>query len=287
MWKEYNRRNKNIKRRWRSRYKSHNRAGAHKMKMIVLLVMLVALLVGLVIYAGSCIRDLAGQEQESVVNMNTIDSVQITPTPSPIPTPEPQIPCVILDAGHGGMDGGTYNGDIIEKDINLGIVQYIKEILEENEIKVVLTRTQDELIELQERTAAANEAEGDLFVSIHCNYYEDDAAVYGLECYSCPGQEESADFSNTIISAMKKMEEVKVRSAREAEYYVLKYTNMPAVLVEVGFLSNKAESEKLNTPEYQQTLAQGIADAVLEKIEQMTENEKEDAAGSAVDGISR
>ncbi len=273
MWKEYNRRNKKIRRRWRSRYKGYNRRNTGRYKMIALLAVFMAVLIFLVIYAGSCIRDLANPEDEAVVgSLDVLSSVEIMPqataTPQPTSTPVPEDKTIIvLDAGHGGVDGGTFGGDIIEKNINLAIVKYIQEILAEEDVEIILTRTEDELMELQDRVKVADDAKADLFVSIHCNFYEDDERVSGLECYSCPGKEESAVLSETLIAVLKEVEAIKVRSAKEAEYYVLKHTDMPAVLVEVGFLSNKAEREKLNSADYQKIVAQGLAEGILLYLE--------------------
>ena len=94
---------------------------------------------------------------------------------------------IFLDAGHGGSDGGTFSGDVIEEDINLSVVLRMKEFLEEKGAEVVLTRDSDETVSLSERAQTANRTDADLFVSIHCNYYEDDASINGLECYYYDG----------------------------------------------------------------------------------------------------
>ena len=99
--------------------------------------------------------------------------------------------CVVIDAGHGGSDGGTVSGDVIEKDINLSVALKLKAILEVNDIKVIMTRSNDEKVSLAQRAAAANDFHADFFISLHCNYYEDDNRVAGLECYyNSPEDEE-------------------------------------------------------------------------------------------------
>ena len=80
--------------------------------------------------------------------------------------------CVIIDAGHGGSDGGTVSGKIIEKDINLSVALKLKTILEDNNIEVILTRNSDEKMSLAQRTSVANDSNADFFISLHCNYYE-------------------------------------------------------------------------------------------------------------------
>lgn len=97
---------------------------------------------------------------------------------------------VVLDAGHGGEDGGTVEQTAMEKEINLAVVLKMRELLENQDIRVVLTREQDMFMKLEERVQVANGEKADLFVSIHCNYYEKDSSIYGLECYYCKGAEE-------------------------------------------------------------------------------------------------
>ena len=145
--------------------------------------------------------------------------------------------CVIIDAGHGGSDGGTVSGKIIEKDINLSVALKLKTILEDNNIKVVLTRSSDENISLAQRTSIANESNADFFISLHCNYYEDDAQIAGLECYyNSPDATESKAYAESIIHAVSLSNDVKTRYAKTGNYYVLRNTQIPAVLVEMGFL---------------------------------------------------
>ena len=95
---------------------------------------------------------------------------------------------IVLDAGHGGNDGGTFQGKVVEKNITLSVVGYMQQFLEEEGWDVVLTREKDAYVPLEERTYIGNHSDADLFVSIHCNYFEDDSAVSGLECYYCEGE---------------------------------------------------------------------------------------------------
>lgn len=197
-------------------------------------------------------------------------TVNPTETPTEAPTEEPlkelveeNLGCLVLDAGHGGKDGGTFNGDILEKDINLAVVQYIKEALEEANIEVILTRSTDDFLDVPERSDFANQKEADLFVSIHCNFFEDDASVSGLECYYYEENKGGQAFAESMIEVLKENKDIKVRSAKHGNYYVLKYTEMPSILVELGFLSNNAESEKLNSADYQELLAEEIAKGIL------------------------
>ncbi len=175
--------------------------------------------------------------------------------------------CVVIDAGHGGSDGGTVSEKIIEKDSNLSVALKLKTILEDNNIEVILTRNSDEKMSLAQRTSVANDSNADFFISLHCNYYEDDAQIAGLECYyNSPDATESKAYAESIIHAVSLSNDVKTRDAKTENYYVLRNTQIPAVLVEMGFLSNYSESQKLLSDDYQEILAQRMAEGIFNKI---------------------
>ena len=116
---------------------------------------------------------------------------------------------------------------------------------------------------LSRRTSVANDSNADLFISLHCNYYEDGAQITGLECYySSPDATESKVYAESIIEAVSLSDDIKVRDAKSESYYVLLNTQMPAVLVEMGFLSNYSERQKLVSDDYQETLSQKIAEGI-------------------------
>lgn len=175
--------------------------------------------------------------------------------------------CVVIDAGHGGVDGGTVGGDVIEKDINLSVALKMKAILEENDVEVILTRSSDADVSLSERTTAANQANADFFISVHCNYYEGDSSIAGLECYyRSPEATESKAFAESIIKAAASSDDIIVRDAKTEGYYVLNHTQMPAVLVEMGFLSNYSECQKLASSEYQDILSEKLVEGILREL---------------------
>ena len=202
-----------------------------------------------------------------------VQSVQI---PTPEPTQEPlnevlleKIGCIVLDAGHGGVDGGTFYKDVIEKNVNFSVVLYMQEYLEENGVEVILTRSEDVFIELPERTEIAkqNAEVADLFVSIHCNYFEDNVTVNGLECYYFAEDRTSETYAEKMIKSLVKNKELKVRGTKEGDYYVLKHNELPALLVEMGFLSNKEERNKLNDDTYQKMLAEELSIGIIEILQ--------------------
>lgn len=181
--------------------------------------------------------------------------------------PEQEKYTVVLDAGHGGEDGGTVEQTATEKEINLAVVLKMRELLENQGICVVLTREQDIFIRLEERVRVANGEKADLFVSIHCNYYEKDSSIYGLECYYCKGAEDGKYYAERILDTIEKSGEIVSRNAKPSGYYILKNTTVPAVLVETGYLSNYNERNQLISGEYQGKLAQELVEGIVEGLE--------------------
>ncbi len=185
--------------------------------------------------------------------------------------------CIILDAGHGVSDGGTQalgvvskNGlrmDVVEKEINLSVVLRMKTLLEELGLEVVLTREADETLSLDERVRIANSKDADLFVSIHCNYFEDDDSVSGLESYYFDGSDSGKWYAEKILEKIEAGGMIETRNAKESDFYVLKKTKIPAVLVELGYLSNAEECQLMAGEEYQETLAKELVSGILEALE--------------------
>lgn len=173
---------------------------------------------------------------------------------------------VMLDAGHGGKDVGTSVGRTEEKNVTIAVVQKMQDMLEEAGVVVLLTRDGDERVRLPERADAANRSEADLFVSIHCNYYEKDSAIRGLECYYQEDSEKAKQYAENIIHKIKQNENTAVRSAKTEDFYVLENITMPTILVELGYFSNRAEYRKLISEEYQEELAEALVESILETM---------------------
>ena len=208
-------------------------------------------------------------EHDKFTNEADTEDIYADNDTTPVTSAKYNVPafCVVIDAGHGGSDGGTVSGEVIEKDINLSVALKLKAILEDNNIEVVLTRSSDENISLAQRTSIANESNADFFISLHCNYYEDDAQIAGLECYyNSPDAMESKAYAESIINAVSLSNDIKARDAKAEGYYVLRNTQMPAVLVEMGFLSNYSERQKLLSGDYQEILSQRIAEGILQEL---------------------
>ncbi len=167
---------------------------------------------------------------------------------------------VVLDAGHGGVQSGCAFDGVLEKDITLAVTLLAAEKLRAEGVTVILTREDDTDVSLDERCRIANDAGADLFVSVHCNSYED-SSINGLESYYHNGKK-GQRLAEYILAAAGELG-VKTRSVKDANYQVIRDTVMPASLVEIGFLSNPAERARLQSEAYQDTIAQAIADGVL------------------------
>lgn len=170
---------------------------------------------------------------------------------------------VVLDPGHGGSDPGAIVGDAQEKDINLAIALLVREQLAEQEgIVVLMTREQDVYPSLTDRTDFANREKADLYVSIHANSLEDDSYA-GIITFYHPDKRTSRTPAEMIQAAVTAASGGVDRGVRSEDYAVLRDTDMPAVLVETGFMTCPDELALLTDADYQQRLAQGIAQGIL------------------------
>lgn len=168
---------------------------------------------------------------------------------------------IVIDPGHGGMDGGCVADDIVEKDINRKIAYRVMQKLRIRGYKVVLARKGDEFIDKEERVKAANEKDARLYVSIHQNHCETDS-VAGIETWY-DGDDETGD--SMRLARLVQQETIKATGAvnrelvSDPELCVTSKSNMPSCLIETGFLSNRKERNKLATAEYRDQIAEGIA----------------------------
>ncbi|MDR1917899.1 MAG: N-acetylmuramoyl-L-alanine amidase [Christensenellaceae bacterium] len=167
---------------------------------------------------------------------------------------------VVLDAGHGGFDAGAVNGDRYEKTDNLRMAQAVGGILQRSGINVIYTRTGDDYISLGERANIANNSNADMFVSFHRNSAVSPDAN-GFENFVAPtASAKSKQWAKTVYDAVANTNIFTNRGLKEANYYLLKNTKMPAQLLELGFISNDGDNEKFDTNfnRLAETIAAGI-----------------------------
>lgn len=173
-------------------------------------------------------------------------------------------PLVYIDPGHGGSDPGASGNGIIEKHYVLDLGLRVKQKLEAKGIEVAITRTDDTYVSLNDRAIRSNNIGADAFVSIHAN-----AAVstaYGIETfyYKDIGNPLATSLQNKLINYTGAYN----RGVKKDNFYVVTYTNMPSALVEVGFMTNKGDADKLKTPEYQEKLVNAIVDGTVKYLEE-------------------
>jgi len=170
---------------------------------------------------------------------------------------------VFIDAGHGGSDPGAVRFGLQEKDANLDIALRLKSKLEANGFAVVMTRTDDRYFSLDDRVNMANSSGADIFLSIHNNAALSQYA-HGTETFWCSnGVSGSSQFASLVQSNLVSQIGRANRGVKTANFRVIKYTNMPAALVECAFVSNPTESELLKTAGFREKCAVGLYNAIV------------------------
>lgn len=190
---------------------------------------------------------------------------------------------VIIDAGHGGADGGasSKSGDL-EKDINLSIAQKLKEMLEVAGVNVRMTRSSDisihdddantirkqKVSDLNNRLKIANEDASNILISIHQNNFSDKKYSGAQTFYStnCPESKQIAECIQNSFRKLLQPENYRAIKPAGKDIYLLSNAEVPAVIVECGFLSNDDEAKKLKNPEYQGQAAFSICCGFLEYL---------------------
>ncbi|MDS1003616.1 N-acetylmuramoyl-L-alanine amidase [Clostridium sporogenes] len=176
---------------------------------------------------------------------------------------------VVVDAGHGGYDSGAVGPTgIKEKDVTLKVALKLGKILENNGVKVIYTRTSDnvswpsnESQDLAARVAIANSNKTDLYVSIHTNSFN--GSANGTETYYYDGSAKGKETAEKVQKELVNSIGLYDRGVKTAGYYVLKNTISPSILVELGFIDNRNEEILLNSDWFQQKCAEAIAKGIL------------------------
>jgi N-acetylmuramoyl-L-alanine amidase len=210
---------------------------------------------------------------------------------------------VVIDAGHGGHDTGAIGRrGTREKDVTLSIARRVSELLADRGLEVILTRDEDSFVSLEDRARIANEAKGDLFISIHCNAASD-RRIRGVETFTLnvasdrysirlaarenaqsekslsdlqfiladlatrAHTEESERLAervqkSVVASLSREYPGIEDHGTKQALFYVLLGAKMPAILVETSFLSHLEEEKRLASRAYQSDLAEAIASGV-------------------------
>ncbi|MBD0335718.1 MAG: N-acetylmuramoyl-L-alanine amidase [Cyanobacteria bacterium Co-bin13] len=203
--------------------------------------------------------------------------IAVPPTPATPPTPRPAAPppsvrnerrVVVIDPGHGGVDPGAVGiGGLQEKQVIFPISLRVREILESQGVTVIMTRYDDRTVELQPRVDVAERANATVFVSIHANAISlSRPEVNGTESYYA--SESGRRLAATIHASMLAATGMNDRGVRQANFFVIRRTSMPATLLELGFVTGAQDAPRLRDPAWQETMANAIARGILQYLQQ-------------------
>ena len=185
---------------------------------------------------------------------------------------------VILDPGHGGHDNGASFGELYEKDIVLNIAKKTGEILEENDIEVIYTRSDDSALgddekeDLANRVNISNSVNAEYFISFHINDYDEYTygyeEVYGFEVWTDYNNTESLNLGQSIENNLDMLNYTECRSMLDGSesLYIIRENEVPSVLIEFGFMSNYNDRIYLSNEYNQELLAEAVATAIIENI---------------------
>ncbi|MEM7145381.1 MAG: N-acetylmuramoyl-L-alanine amidase, partial [Verrucomicrobiota bacterium] len=190
---------------------------------------------------------------------------------------------VVIDAGHGGKDGGAQGSGLLEKKMTLDVAQRVRRELAKRGIRSVLTREEDETLSLSDRVKISDQYRDAIFVSVHFNT-SSTPSVSGLEVYhtspksletlvalkkrfQLPREEKLEDDRNRVLAeamqaSVARTTDVRDRGVRNRSFYVTRNAMAPSVLVECAYLTNKGEAGKVKNPHFRNRISQGIADGV-------------------------
>lgn len=223
------------------------------------------------------------QPSQQLVSVNLVrDQAIAVPPPStsgpatpPYNTPSYTFPqdgnervVVVIDPGHGGPDPGAVGiGGLQEKGVVLSISTQVAALLEQQGIMAVLTRPDDRDLDLQPRVDLAEQVGADLFVSIHANAIDmSRPEVNGLETYYY--SDAGLRLARVLHNSMVSMGEQEDRGIRQARFYVLVNTSMPAVLLETGFVTGAEDAALLADPSFRSRMAEAIASGIAQYVRQ-------------------
>jgi len=199
-------------------------------------------------------------------------------------------PVVVLDAGHGGIDGGAESEDgLVERDVNLAIVLELQKLLKKEDIKVVLTRSSDAALcgesggtirthkvqDMYERKRIIDESEADLTISVHLNSFFQDTSVKGAQVfYTSYASDEIVNKSRTAagiiqseLNSSVNVDKKRTEMAKN-DVFILKEAQTPVVIAECGFLSNPDDAQALGGKEHQVKIAKSLKSGICKYLQE-------------------
>lgn len=170
---------------------------------------------------------------------------------------------VYIDPGHGGVDSGAVGNGLLEKDLNLDISLKQKNLFERLGHVVRMSRAVDKVVSLEARANDANSWGADVFISNHINA----GGGTGVEVWHSILGGKSKEYASSVEESLRKVltsRGLKTREGRNGDYlFVIRETNMPAILIEFGFIDNAVDTEKLKREEIRQRLAEAVVSGIL------------------------
>lgn len=188
-------------------------------------------------------------------------------------------PVIVIDAGHGGEDGGASANGLLEKDINLSIALKLRDMLTVSGYKVVMTREDDvsvydstadttrekKVSDLKNRVKIINDSKNNILVSIHQNKFEQ-SQYFGTQMFYSKNNPKSAVLAEELrksVTGFLQPDNKRELKQADSSIYILDKAEVPAVIVECGFLSNEDEAKKLADSDYQQKMAFSIYSGIM------------------------
>jgi len=174
---------------------------------------------------------------------------------------------ILIDPGHGGTDPGASRKGVMEKTIVMNVGKLVEQKLKNQGAKVIMTRTGDTYPSLQDRVALAKSSYSEIYVSIHVNASTSTSAKGTETYYNLSSNENGAEskvLATKINSQIVKNASMADRGVRENSFYVNRMVDIPSVLVELGFISNDADFNKLVNSKYQEIYAQSIYNGIVQ-----------------------
>jgi N-acetylmuramoyl-L-alanine amidase len=197
-----------------------------------------------------------------------------------------KIPLVLIDAGHGGHDGGAVANGLIEKNLTLEIATLLRDELIAKGLRVQMTREKDMFLPLESRAAQTARTGAAVFISVHINTDGKGSDADGIETYFA-GRPSLATARRQVSTISRGNEEALARlvqrhvcettgannrGIKQRDYVVIEEASCPALLVECGFLTNRQEAQRLKEAAHQQKIAQGIAAGVAQYLQTRPSN---------------
>lgn len=176
---------------------------------------------------------------------------------------------IFIDAGCGGREKGyVASDDTMEKDINLIIAQKVaKRLAQESDINVILSRQEDTYLSIDERKSLAEDEDAEAFVSINLGSENTGKATGIQTIYHTESKDGSSDFATVVQNSMAAYVNIKNRGIVSYQMKLLSENTMPSIYIQCGFLSNDDDREKLKDEEYQNNIAEGIAQGIMTYID--------------------